>query len=612
MDIVSKPNNDRHFLSFSRKLFLSVISLFLIFAACFIAYQYQREKEYKVELLDTQLQDYNDRLHQELRYLPDSLWTSMLDSYISKHVNKELRVTVVDLHGNVLFDSSQNDSHELDNHIKRPEVQKALKDGKGYDLRRISETTGKTYFYSATAYEGCIIRSALPYNVNLMNNLAADPHYIWFTVIVSLLLISVFYKFTSKLGSAINHLREFAKRADKNEPIDMDIQAAFPHNELGEISQHIIQIYKRLRETKEALYIEREKLITHLQTSREGLGVFNRDKKEILVNNLFTQYGNLISDSNLQATEEIFSICEFQKITDFINKAQKRPSYNEERRMSVHINKNGRTFIVECIIFQDLSFEISINDITQEEEQVRLKRQLTQNIAHELKTPVSSIQGYLETIVNNENIAPEKMQVFLERCYAQSNRLSRLLRDISVLTRMDEAANMIDMEKVDISMLVSNIVNEVSILHLPQSHGQRHRLCRHQHTHQHQLFPRRRELLLFQFCRYRHRRFSRTSEPFVRTLLPCRQRTLAQVGRHRLGARHSEECSPYSRRHHLCQKQPRRRTGVCIHTGKREITARFTTPNKMLCIPPEKVLVASVACIGIFSPYRHDGLLKSP
>ena len=42
--------------------------------------------------------------------------------YISKHVNKELRVTVVDLQGNVLFDSSQNGSHELDNHIKRPEV----------------------------------------------------------------------------------------------------------------------------------------------------------------------------------------------------------------------------------------------------------------------------------------------------------------------------------------------------------------------------------------------------------------------------------------------------------------------------------------------------------
>ena len=466
MDTASKLNNTTHFLSFSRRLFLSVISLFLVFAGCFLAYQYQREKEYKVDLLDIQLQDYNERLHQELARIPDSLWNTTLERYLQKYIKQDLRITVVNVQGDVLYDSYEN--QKLGNHINRPEVQKALAEGKGYDVRRTSETTGVPYFYSATLYEGYIIRSALPYDLNLVRHLAADQHYIWFTVIVSLLLIFIFYKFTSKLGTAINQLREFAKRADKNEPVETDMQSAFPHNELGEISQHIIQIYKRLRETKEALYIEREKLITHLQTSHEGLGVFNKDKKEILVNNLFTQYSNLISDSNLQTTEEIFSISEFQKITDFINKAPKRPG-KEEKRMSISINKNGRMFIVECIIFQDLSFEISINDITQEEEQIRLKRQLTQNIAHELKTPVSSIQGYLETIVNNENISREKMQTFLERCYAQSNRLSRLLRDISVLTRMDEAANMIDMEKVDISMLVTNIVNEVS-LELEEKH----------------------------------------------------------------------------------------------------------------------------------------------
>ena len=81
MDIVSKPNNDRHVLSFIRKLFLSVISLFLVFAVCFISYQYQREKEYKVELLDTQLQANNERLQQELRCTPDSLCTSVLNQY---------------------------------------------------------------------------------------------------------------------------------------------------------------------------------------------------------------------------------------------------------------------------------------------------------------------------------------------------------------------------------------------------------------------------------------------------------------------------------------------------------------------------------------------------
>lgn len=461
MGTVSKLNKNPHFLSFSRKLFLSVILLFLAFAGCFLTYQYQREKEYKVELLNIQLQDYNERLYQLLYHTPEPLWSEALSEYIQKRTAQDLRITVVNLHGDVLYDSYK--TSQLNNHINRPEIQEALKNGKGYDVRRTSETTGVSYFYSATLYEKYLIRSAIPYDLNLVKHLKADQHYIWFTFILSILLIFIFYKFTSKLGTAINQLREFAKQADKNQPVDIDKQYTFPQNELGEISEHIIQIYKRLRETKEALYIEREKLITHLQTAREGLGVFNKDKKEILVNNLFTQYSNLISDSNLQTAEEIFTISELQNITDFINKVQKYPTGNEEKRMSISINKNGRVFIIECIIFQDLSFEISINDVTQEEEQIRLKRQLTQNIAHELKTPVSSIQGYLETIVNNDNIPHEKMQTFIERCYAQSNRLSRLLRDISVLTRMDEVANMIDMEKVDISLLVTNIVNEVSL-----------------------------------------------------------------------------------------------------------------------------------------------------
>lgn len=456
------PVTQKHFLSFSRKLFLSVILLFLVFAICFIAYQYQREREYKVELLNMQLQDYNARLYE--RFNAKSDFEDTIDNYIRNHALNDLRVTLIDRKGNVVYDSFKKLNLKLENHLNRPEIQKAFKNGQGFDVRRTSETTGVPYFYSASRYDDYIVRSALPYNVSLINNLKADPHYLWFTAFVTLLLIVIFYKFTTKLGTSINQLREFAMRADRNEPIEMGLNSAFPHNELGEISQHIIQIYKRLHETKEALYIEREKLITHLQISHEGLGIFTKDKKEILVNNLFTQYSNIISDSNLETTEEVFTIAELKDITDFINKnQQKRSTGKGEKRMSITINKNGRTFIVECIIFQDASFEISINDVTQEEEQVRLKRQLTQNIAHELKTPVSSIQGYLETIVNNENIPREKMNTFLDRCYAQSNRLSRLLRDISVLTRMDEAANMIDMERIDISLLVSNIINEVSL-----------------------------------------------------------------------------------------------------------------------------------------------------
>lgn len=302
--------------------------------------------------------------------------------------------------------------------------------------------------------------------------------YIAVVVVLALFLIFILYKITAKLGKSVNNLREFSMYIDSNKPYDyQSVMSTFSNDELGEISQHIIQIYQRLHETKEALYIEREKLITHLQTSREGLGVFSWDKKEVLVNNLFTQYSNIISDYNLQTTESIFNIPEFERITSFINKVQSRPSGSGEKRMSISINKDGRIFNIECIIFQDLSFEISINDVTQEEGRIELKRQLTQNIAHELKTPVSSIQAYLETIVTSKDLDPQKAATFLQRCYEQSNRLSRLLRDISLLTRMDEATNMIEMERVDIPSLVDKIINEVSI-DLEKKHIEVHNLLR--------------------------------------------------------------------------------------------------------------------------------------
>lgn len=449
-------------LTFSRKLFLSVITLFIAFAACFMLFQYQREKSYKTELLNTQLQNYNEQLY---GYMADAGSLDSLKHYIMTHMIPNLRVTIITPEGKVIFDSTDKNLSEFSNHSSRKEVQDALMYGSGYAISRFSESIdGEEYFYSAKYFpkHRIILRSALPYNVSLTEHLEADMGYVWFTFLICIVLMVIFYRFTYKLGKSITNLQQFALKADKNEPIDMDILRTFPKNELGEISQHIITIYKRLHRAKEALYIEREKLISHLQTSHEGLGVFTKERKEILVNSLFTQYINNISDRNLSSTDEIFTIPELKPIIEFLNKNEGNYS-KEEKRVTHHLNKNARTFTIECIIFQDLSFEISINDITQEEEQARLKRQLTQNIAHELKTPVSSIQGYLETILSNPNIPKDTVRTFLERSYAQSNRLTTLLRDISVLTRMDEAPEMMEREAVNLSLVVDNIINEVAL-----------------------------------------------------------------------------------------------------------------------------------------------------
>lgn len=451
-------------LSFSQRLFLSVLILFLVFVICFITFQYQREKAYKSELLNIQLQSYNNQLSDFITER-DGLDIDSLQNYVATHMMPNLRVTLITPSGKVIYDNIRKDWKNFEDHSARKEVQDALMYGSGYSIGRNSESIeGEEYFYSARYYPPfrLIIRSALPYNLSLSEHLKADSSFLWFALFISLILIAFFYQFTRKLGMSISKLQQFAMKADRNEPIDLAILDTFPKNELGEISQHIIKIYKRLHRAKEALYIEREKLISHLQTSHEGLGVFTKERKEILVNNLFVQYINNISDRNLSSSDSIFLIPDLKPITDFLTKNEGNYS-KEEKRLSMHIDKNARSFILECIIFQDLSFEISINDVTQEEERARLKRQLTQNVAHELKTPVSSIQGYLETIISNPNISPENMRTFLERSYAQSNRLTLLLRDISVLTRMDEAPEMVEKERVNLSRIVENILNEVAL-----------------------------------------------------------------------------------------------------------------------------------------------------
>ena len=452
-----------HVMSFSQRLFFSVIALFLAFVICFLAFQYRREKEYKVELLNTQLQNYNDQLS-DFIFQQDTLDTGMLRSYVRSHHLNDLRVTLIEPTGKVIFDNLRMDAEQFKNHLGRTEIKQALQQGSGYAIHRQSESVGGEFFYSARYYPelNIIIRSALPYNVSLIQSLSTDPHYIWFAIVISVVLIGMFYSFTHKLGMSIIHLQQFALKADRNEAIDPNIQKSFPKNELGEISTHIIQIYHRLHRTKEALYIEREKLITHLQISHEGLGVFTKEKEEILVNLLFKQYMNFISDKNLSHMKEVFSVPELNPITLFLAENQKKPN-KEVKRMSLDIDKDGRIFALECILFQDASFEISINDVTQETEQARLKKQLTQNIAHELKTPVSSIQGYLETIVNNPDLSRDKLDQFIARSYAQSNRLTHLLSDISLLTRMEEAPNMTEKESVNLHQMVQNIFNEVAL-----------------------------------------------------------------------------------------------------------------------------------------------------
>lgn len=99
----------------------------------------------------------------------------------------------------------------------------------------------------------------------------------------------------------------------------------------------------------------------------------------------------------------------------------------------------------------------------QAEKENRMRRELTQNIAHELKTPVASILGYTETIIDNPAISDDIRQQFIKRTHAQAQRLTALLQDISTLNKMDYAPQLMTSQRVDVSLLFADIVQETNI-----------------------------------------------------------------------------------------------------------------------------------------------------
>ena len=454
--MVKIDSEKRHRIPFSQRLFWSVFFMFLGFTVCFLLFQYQREREFAQEKLNNVLSNYNYQLFRKCQQSTDINQTVI--SFMDDIPQKDLRVTIIDPSGDVLFDNSGTD--EFNNHNDRSEVRKARLYNEGFAIRS-SESTGKRYFYSASNIGGYIYRSALPYDPYVRGILTVNKDFIYFMALMTLIFFFVLSRFTFSIGKTISKLRDFALNVEKDRMPAVDY--VFPNDELGDISQNIVTLYHRQQKPKNELSMEREKLIKHFQYSKEGFAMFTSEGREILSNILFIQFINVISDTQIHQVEDVTDIAELEPIRTFLNKNIRNLNRKKKvLRESVTIDKNGKIFLIECILFLDNSYEISINDISRQEEESRMKRQLTQNVSHELKTPVSSIQGYLETILSNPDLSPDKRQFFLERCYSQSTRLTGLLRDISVLNRLDEASEMFDLTEVNITKLIAEIQKECS------------------------------------------------------------------------------------------------------------------------------------------------------
>ena len=339
-------------LTYPRRLFLWLVGYSLLLAGCFVAFQYHREKEFRILEINSQLQLVNTYVLDQLARGYDASAIELDDV----RPFADLRLNVIDSAGNVIYDNTI-DAAPRTNHLGRKEIMEALRCGAGYTVRRHSESTGQSYFYSATlGSDGTVVRTAVPYSVSLSALLKADYGFLWFMAAVMAVMCALGYLATRRVGQHISRLNSFAERVEHGEIIS-DTEP-FPRDELGTISNNIVRLYARLQQA----LAERD---------REHLAALHEQK-----------------------------------------------------------------------------------------EKERIKKELTNNINHELKTPVASIRLCLDTMLAHATMDPAIRRDFLQRCLSNTDRLERLLADVSTITRIDDGGRAITTGPLDLSDVIADVMDD--------------------------------------------------------------------------------------------------------------------------------------------------------
>jgi len=437
-----------------------ITTLILLSLAVFISYRVSNNiEEYHINSL-IQRMDQNTKLIGQYILENDNYIEDITNETVKHSEITNSRITIIDREGIVLADSSYDNVSEMDNHIDREEVSKALENSFGHSLR-YSDTLNSNMLYYAYLLEqdnkeDLIIRSAIPLT-RIESYLQSQFYQIIIGTIVAVIILILFSSIMiTRLLNPIERVQNAFQTLNKGNYdiyLNQDKQTSYEANNLIKAFNNMsLQLKRNIEEIR-----KREiELNTLIKSMDSGLLFIDKDEKVKLINPKARQFLDYHADENVH----YIKISRKPAISNNIEMC-----FNERTSLRKEIeffDNNIKKYFQLLInpLFEGVNFLgliVLLYDITDIKNSEKARSDLIANVSHELRTPITSISGFIETLKSMDPKDPE-FSDFIDIIEKESEKLKMLVLDLLDLAKLESKKLKLKRSSIDIIPIIDSVL----------------------------------------------------------------------------------------------------------------------------------------------------------
>lgn len=358
--------------------------------------------------------------------------------------NSNIRVTLIEASGKVIYDNSEKD---LGNHLDRPEVKEAIENGSGYSVRKSDTIKQKLVYYATKLEDGRILRTSVNFQTVEFINGENIEYSIAIVLIILLISFSLSMRLVKTIVEPISDLERVTTRIAGG---DLQIRVnPTTDDEIGSLGTTFNNMADQLQGKINEVLDKQSRLEAVLRSMESGVIAVNVKDEVIIVNPYAKRIFGIKKDIE---GEEIAKYIKDYDINDLLNIEDET---EKEIRLLHPVERELRVKATSIINGKDkIGKVIAVQDITDLKRLENMRSQFVANVSHELKTPLTSIKGFAETL---KYVQDEETRIkFLDIIDKEAERLSRLINDILVLSKIES-----DVFGQNEEFLPNNIIEDV-------------------------------------------------------------------------------------------------------------------------------------------------------